>query len=243
VLQPMAGGSHRREVSLLWQGEQVGGPVDFSTAWAGLAEPWRLCFELGWQAHRAGSLGVGAVVLDPSGTVVATGRNRSAERAAPAGQLAGTYLAHAEVNALVGLDAGGYEDHVLYTSLEPCLLCTAALIHCHVGEVRYAATDHLWHGVQRLPELNEHVARRWPTRVGPLTGPFAAWGAVMPLLWTLDRSPTGVVIAAHQRYAPGVVALARHLHATRPSWLEEDSVVDALDGFGAALAGADGYQL
>ncbi len=217
-------------------------PVDFSAAWTGLAEPWRLCLELGWQAHRAGSLGVGAVVVDPSGMVVATGRNRSAEQASPAGQLAGTYLAHAEVNALLGLSAGGCEGHVLYTSLEPCLLCTAALIGCHVGEVRYAATDHLWPGLQRLLDVNEHIARRWPTRVGPLPGPFAVWAAVLPLLWTLGRSPTGVVMAAHQRHAPAVAAVARRLHDTGPAELEQDSVTDALEGLWAVLAGAAGHQ-
>ncbi len=171
---------------------------------------------------------VGAVILDPAGKVVSTGRNRSWERDPPAGQVADSYLAHAEVNALLRLPPGDYEQHVLYTTLEPCLLCTAALIHCHVGEVRYAATDHLWHGIERLPEVNEHIARRWPARTGPLAGPFAVWAAVLPLLWTLRRSPDGVVVAAYRQHAAAVLDLARDLQCTRPSVLEQDSLPDAL---------------
>lgn len=115
-----------------------------------------------------GSLGVGAVIVDPAGVIIASGRNRYADVDPPAGRVAGSSLAHAEVKALLGLAPGDYERHVLYTTLEPCLLCTGALVHCHVGEVRYAATDHLWRGLVRLPEINDYVARRWPARVGPL---------------------------------------------------------------------------
>lgn len=197
---------------------------DFGYAWAVLSEPWQRCFQLGWEAHRTGSLGVGAVVVDPAGTIVAAGRNRYVEGDPPDGQLAGTFLAHAEVNALLSLQPGGYEKHALYTTLEPCLLCTSALVHCHIGEVRYAATDHLWHGLERLPELNEHVARRWPVRIGPMAGPLAVWAAVLPLLWTLDRSPSGNVVAAHEVHAPGVLGLARQLHRTKPPVLEQDSL-------------------
>lgn len=209
--------------------------TDFAAAWAGSSEPWRQCFELSWQAHRAGSRGVGAVVVDPIGTIVATGRNRSAEGNSPAGRLAGTHLAHAEVNALLGLRPGSYEQHVLYTTLEPCLLCTAALVHCHVGEVRYAAADPRWHGIERLPELNEQVARRWPARIGPLSGPLAVWAAVLPLLWAVDRSPTGVSAAAHELQTPAVLGLARHLSQTRPPVLERDSLSDALETLWSSL--------
>lgn len=211
-----------------WQSQWVASPLGPTAGWSALSPPWRRCFELGWEAHRAGSLPVGAVVADPAGTIVAAGRNRYAECDPPVGQLGGSHLAHAEVNALLGLAPGDYEHHVLYTSLEPCLLCTAALIHCHVGEVRYAATDHLWHGIERLPHVNEHVARRWPTRVGPMPGPFAVWAAVLPLLWTLDRSPDGVVVAAYEQHAAAVLDLARRLQRSTPAALEQGSLSEAL---------------
>lgn len=89
----------------------------------GLPTPWRLPFELAWEAFRAGSRPIGAVLVDGAGRLLATGRNRSQESTAPPGQLVGTALAHAEINALAQLPAGRrYEDHRLYTTLEPRLL-------------------------------------------------------------------------------------------------------------------------
>ena len=54
-----------------------------------LPGPWHLPFELAWEALRAGSRPVGAVLYGPEGNVVAAGRNRSREPDAPPGQLAG----------------------------------------------------------------------------------------------------------------------------------------------------------
>ncbi|XES00784.1 hypothetical protein HEP87_60850 [Streptomyces sp. S1D4-11] len=53
-----------------------------------LPAPWQLPFELAWEALRAGSRPIGAVLLDGAGRPVATGRNRSQESTAPPGQLA-----------------------------------------------------------------------------------------------------------------------------------------------------------
>lgn len=203
--------------------------MDFAAAWAALSEPWRQSLLLGWEAHRAGSLGVGCVIVDPAGGIIAGGRNRYAEVDPPARRIAGSYLAHAEVNALLSLAPGDYEQHVVYTTLEPCLLCTAALIHCHVGGVRYAAADPLWHGLERLPEVNDHIARRWPARVGPLAGPFAVWGAVLPLMWAVARSPNGVVAAAHEQRAPAVLGLARELCESKPPVLDQASLGEAMN--------------
>jgi tRNA(adenine34) deaminase len=83
-------------------------PPEAAAAWAALAQPWQLAFELAWEALQAGSVQVGAVVVDPGGGLVTQGRSRSTEPTGPSGQLAGTCLAHAEVNALAGLAPGDY---------------------------------------------------------------------------------------------------------------------------------------
>src|SRR5919202_6264536 len=87
--------------------------------------PWRSCFLLAWEAFQAGSIPVGAVLVDTNGEIVRFGRNRSNEKAGPVGQVVGSYIAHAEINALPTLPPGDYRDYSLYTSLEPCFLCTA----------------------------------------------------------------------------------------------------------------------
>src|SRR5690348_10834728 len=95
--------------------------------WRGLAWPWHECFQLAWESFQAGSVPVGAVLVDGSGQRVSSGRNRRRESGAVPGQISGSNLAHAELNALASLPPGDYPQHVLYTTLEPCLLCTAAL--------------------------------------------------------------------------------------------------------------------
>ncbi len=156
---------------------------------AAIPDPWPLPFELAWEALRAGSRPVGAVLLDPDGRLVATGRNRSQEApgTAPPGQLAGTALAHAEVNALAQLPAGRQHDgHRLYTTLEPCLLCSSALMHSHVGHVVYAASDPMWRGVEDVPGVGGLIAARWARREGPagdLGGSLAAFSRLLMGVW------------------------------------------------------------
>ncbi|MEU0585844.1 nucleoside deaminase [Streptomyces sp. NPDC006132] len=157
-----------------------------------LPQPWHLPFELAWEALRAGSRPVGAVLVDADGRVVAAGRNRSEETTAPPGQLAGTAIAHAEVNALAQLPTGTRADDGhglrLYTTLEPCLLCSGALIHSHVRHVVYAAADPMWRGVENVPGVGGLIAERWARREGPVGGPLAAFSRLLMDTWTMARA-------------------------------------------------------
>jgi len=108
--------------------------------WREVGEPWRASFELAWEAYLAGTIPVGAVVASANGTVVARGRNRIFDP--PGCGLAGSRLAHAEVDALAQLPVTDrYRDHVLYSTLEPCLLCVAATLVATVGRIEYAVGD------------------------------------------------------------------------------------------------------
>ena len=108
--------------------------------WARLEEPWRACLESAWEAFLVGTIPVGAVVAAADGAIVARGRNRIFDP--PGRGLSGSRLAHAEVDALAQLpNSARYRDHVLYSSLEPCLLCVAATLHSTVGRIEYAALD------------------------------------------------------------------------------------------------------
>ena len=64
--------------------------------------PWNDVFDLMWEAYRAGTIPVGAVVVDERGEIVSHGRNRIFDDP-HGGQLARTRLAHAEINALAPL--------------------------------------------------------------------------------------------------------------------------------------------
>jgi tRNA(Arg) A34 adenosine deaminase TadA len=171
-----------------------------------LPEIWRLPFELAWEAFRAGSRPVGAALMNADGEVVASGRNRSQETVAPPGQLAGAAIAHAEINVLAQLSSRRrYEDHLLFTTLEPCLLCSGALLHAHVGTVVYAASDPLWHGIEQVPSVGGAIAERWAHREGPVQGPLAVFGAMLMHLWTLRHAPE----AGEHAGSGALLALAR----------------------------------
>jgi tRNA(Arg) A34 adenosine deaminase TadA len=108
--------------------------------WRELDEPWRASLELAWEAYLAGTIPVGSVVTAADGRIVARGRNRIFDP--PGRGLAGSRLAHAEIDALAQLPVSKrYRDHALYSTLEPCLLCAAAALHTTVGRIEYAAED------------------------------------------------------------------------------------------------------
>ena len=91
-------------------------------------------------AHLAASSGdvpVGAVLVDPDGTVVAVGKN---ER-----ELLGDPTAHAEIVAIraaSNLVAGWrLSDLTLVVTLEPCAMCAGAIQASRIGRVVFGAWD------------------------------------------------------------------------------------------------------
>ncbi len=92
--------------------------------------------ELAREAAACGEVPVGAVVIK-AGEIVGEGRNRrEAEQNA---------LAHAELEAISqackALGAWRLPDCQLYVTLEPCPMCTGAIINSHLGTVVYGTED------------------------------------------------------------------------------------------------------
>ena len=141
----------------------------------------RRSLELAWDAFRAGSFPVGAVLLDASGAVIAEGRNRMGDGDAPPGRLRGTGLAHAEIDVLAQLPLGDHRALTLVTSLEPCLLCRSAATMTGIGHVRFVASDALCEGLGQLPSINAHTARQSPKFDGPSSGLATVFAETLPL--------------------------------------------------------------
>ncbi|MGI9608312.1 MAG: tRNA adenosine(34) deaminase TadA [Acidimicrobiales bacterium] len=80
---------------------------------------------------------VGAVVVDPEGTVIAARHN---ER-----ELSGDPTAHAEILALrdAAEIAGTWrlDDHTLVATLEPCVMCAGAAQQSRIARVVFGAMD------------------------------------------------------------------------------------------------------
>lgn len=195
--------------------------------WESLGPVWQECFLLAWESFRAGSVPVGAVVVDADGAVVARGRNRRNEPGGPHGSVSNSGLAHAEINALVALPPADYGDHVMYTTLEPCLLCTAALRQCRVGTVRFAGEDPMWTGIERLAEALTYVGTWWTRREGPLGGPFQRLAIVLHLVWALGNGARPVV-DCYTEARPDAVRIAERLVGPPADRLRAMSLAEAL---------------
>ena len=96
----------------------------------------RQALELAKKAAEEGEVPVGAVVVK-DGVVVATGRNRREK-----GKNA---LYHAELEAIDNAckALGGWRlwQCELYVTLEPCPMCTGAIINAHIDTVVYGCDD------------------------------------------------------------------------------------------------------
>jgi tRNA(adenine34) deaminase len=100
-------------------------------------ELMQLALESARTAYRLGEVPVGALLVGPDGTVVASGANAPIARRDP--------TAHAEIVALrQAADAvGNYRlpGFTLYATLEPCAMCVGALVHARIARLVYAARD------------------------------------------------------------------------------------------------------
>ena len=189
-----------------------GMPSDPDAAWSAVPAAWWHAFTEAWASHRRGSLGIGAVLIDPATeAVVAAGHNRINELAAQPRTLSGNFMAHAEMNAFAALDRLKADGLHLYTTLEPCLMCAATAVFMHVEHVHFAATDEFFEGVHDLWDHHTY-SRRWkPVVEGPLDGRLASFARVLPLsVQAAVNVDSPVMVHAWER-TPDVAALALEL--------------------------------
>lgn len=177
-----------------------------------------------WEAYVAGTIPVGAVVADDQGAIVSHGRNRIFT--APVdGQLGGTRLGHAEINALVGLSSERhYPELTVYASLEPCHLCLAAATMARVGALRYAGADPYAGAVGKL--LPSEFTRNYPLRVGgPLPGLAGRFPELLHVRHMLWRVPEGKgLVPFYRRARPELLELALRIPAPPEATRLEDAV-------------------
>jgi len=91
------------------------------------------------EAYAAGEVPVGCVIVDENGNIIGRGRNRRGENA--------DATAHAEVEAIREACAikGDWrlDGCTIYVTLEPCPMCTGAIINARIPTVVFGAREAL----------------------------------------------------------------------------------------------------
>lgn len=113
----------------------------------------RLALEQAACAKDLGEVPVGAVLLDASGQIIATGFNRTIADHDP--------TAHAEIVALraAAREVQNYRlpGATLYVTLEPCAMCLGAMLHARLGRIVFAAADPKTGACGSVVNLLEHA--------------------------------------------------------------------------------------
>ena len=184
--------------------------------------PVRRCLELAYDALRAGGLACGSVLVDAAGGVVAEGRNHAYDLPAGSEVLEGSPIAHAELNVLARVatarDLGG---DTLWSSQEPCAMCTAAAVFVGVGSIAYVAHDPwaLATGQSRAKQEGSPDGARGIAVTGPAAEP---WRTIANALFILSiaatRGPDHPTVARSRTLDPAAADIALALLGTGPPW-------------------------
>ncbi|MCK5540918.1 MAG: nucleoside deaminase [Deltaproteobacteria bacterium] len=122
-------------------------------------------------AWLADEIPVGAVAVS-RGRVIARGRNRKEEK--------GLALSHAEIEVITAasLKLGDWRlsEVTLYVTLEPCIMCTGALLQARIGRVVYGCPDPKGGALDSLYQLADdpRLNHSFPVRSGVFKDQAAA---------------------------------------------------------------------
>ena len=196
--------------------------------WKALPLPWQVAFEEAWASFRAGNFGIGAVLteapdhpdaVDGVGPIVTAGRNRVAQTQRAPRTLSGNMMAHAEMNAFAELDRFDADGLHLYTTLEPCLMCSAAAMQLKVAHIHFAAADEFYAGMDELWGKHSVTAERRSETSGPFSDQLAGFARLLPMIYTLEHLPGRSAEQLARSTHPGLAALADRL-ADDSMWTE-----------------------
>ncbi|MDO4863876.1 MAG: nucleoside deaminase [Ruminococcus sp.] len=181
--------------------------------WKDVSAPWRAAFEEAWEAFRAGSVPIGAVLCDGSGAIMLRDRNRWGEAAT-----VNRRISHAEANLLRRLDTsvGDLHSLTLYTTMEPCPMCMGTAVMAGIRHLRSAARDP-YCGMVHLAESEPYYAEKHLD--------FTFEGGEVELvqltvqsyreLRHVERGASPKVLEKFEAYLPRAVSAARELYAAR----------------------------
>jgi len=112
-------------------------------------------------ASGKGEVPVGAVVVDESGEIISRGHNLRESTFDP--------TAHAEIVALreasVHRSAWNLSGCTMYVTLEPCVMCSGAIVNARIDKLYYGALDERYGGTDTLYRIPTDVRLNHRTEV------------------------------------------------------------------------------
>jgi tRNA(adenine34) deaminase len=203
-------------------------------AWATLGPAWRASFQQAWLSFAHGNYGIGAVLVDPSrsDTVVAAGRNLVVGPLTDDQRIAGTFMAHAEMNVFATMPTYNARGLHLYTTLEPCLMCAATALFLNVAHVRFPVTDEYFEPPMDdvLWPSHPYTRERMPESTLVGLDRFSSFARLLPLIHTMTTLPESRMADTARARRPELSALAedRETIDRLRSVSEHGTVVDGL---------------
>lgn len=182
--------------------------------WNQLSKPWQASVQMAWEAYCCGSMPIGAAVAGPDGKVLSTGRNRLFEQYQIGPEsLSGTWLAHAEINALLGVDFQSLNTRecTLYTTTEPCPMCAGALVMARQHRLCFASRDP-WAGSTTLLSGSRYLIDKQIRVDGPPDTRLETFLIAIQCEYRLRKRPSpDPVLGAYQAMLPQAVGMAKSL--------------------------------
>ena len=112
----------------------------------------RKALVLAEKARQIGEVPIGALIVDKNGKIIAKATNLR--------EKINSTLGHAELvavhRACKKLNSWRLIDCTLYVTLEPCFMCSGALVQARIGRVVYGTADPKGGALESLANLAEH---------------------------------------------------------------------------------------
>lgn len=129
--------------------------------WNDLTRPWQEAFSLAWEAYKNGTVPIGCIIENKEGEIISRGRNQIFDTS-DQNPLAGTNMAHAEMNAMLGLNERNHPNirkYTLYTTMEPCPMCFGTIVMMSIRNINYGARDG-FAGATSLNDKLDYIKRK-----------------------------------------------------------------------------------